>query len=144
MSLICRLSKFGKFTAALRFRKNATNFCQQADIFVILKIKQRWRTSWDEKKVRLINSKQYKERLLESGKLPDPGKVFFLKMAARVLRNVNNMREKNGLTYAQKAMNRCDLSRYLNDQWHLVLCWRYPLLQLNMFRSRIQYFYEPN
>lgn len=42
-----------------------------------------------------------------------------MKLAARVVRDVNEMRDSDGLTYAQKAMIRCGLSRDLNGQWRI-------------------------
>ena len=124
-----------KINAVIKFlSKNATHLCEQADSFVIQKLKQRWRILWDEEKVRLIDSRQWKEGLLKSGKLPNPGKLFFLKLAARVIRDVNKMRDKNGLTYAQKSMIRCGLSRDLNGKWRI--CPLFPHLQVIIEKQR--------
>lgn len=67
--------------------------------------------------MKLIGSGKWKEGLLESGKLPNPRKKFFSKLAGRVVRDVNQMRDCNGLSYARKAMIRCGLAKDLNGQW---------------------------
>ena len=45
-----------------------------------------------------------------SGKLQQPGKTFFFKLAADSVRAVNAQRDRNGLTYARKAMIRTGLA----------------------------------
>jgi len=45
--------------------------------------------------------------------------VFFLKFAAAVVRDVNGMRDSDGLTYARKAMIRCGMALDLNGQWRV-------------------------
>lgn len=108
-ALHCKVNVSHKQAAKLRainttlrvLPKNATHLCQPADSFVIQKIKQRWRKLWDEEKVRLINSREWQEGLLKSGTLPNPGKIFFLRLVARVVREVNKMRDKKGLSYAR-------------------------------------------
>lgn len=77
--------------------KNATRLCKPADSFVIQKIKQRWRTLWDEDRVRLIKYREWMEGLLLSGTPPNPGKRYFLKVYSCVVREVNYMRQKRTL-----------------------------------------------
>lgn len=45
-----------------------------------------------------------------SGKLKNPGKGFFLKLAANSIREVNKQRDKNGVPYARKAMIRTGMA----------------------------------
>ena len=52
-----------------------------------------------------------------SGKLADPGKSFFLKLAAEYVRAVNSMKDKNGVSYARKATIRCGLRLDLDGEW---------------------------
>ena len=52
-----------------------------------------------------------------SGKLKNPDKLFFLRLAAQSVRKVNSMRDRDGLIYARKAMIRCGLSKNLNGLW---------------------------
>ena len=106
-----------KLKTSLRFLPpNATDLCQSCDSFVIQKLKDRWLALWDEKKSELLKSPEWNDGV-GSGKLPNPGKQFFLQLAARVVRDVNCMRDENGLSYARKAMIRCGLSQDLNGQW---------------------------
>ena len=43
--------------------------------------------------------------------------VFFLKLAANCVKNVNNERTSDGITNARKAMIRCGMSLSLNGKW---------------------------
>ena len=113
-----QVAKLGAINASLRFlRKQATQLCQPADSFVIQQIKQGWRALWDEEKVKLKNWSEWQEGLLKSGTLPNPRKTFFLRIAARAVRDANNMGDKIGLSYAQKCMIRSGLSMGLNAEW---------------------------
>ena len=97
--------------------------CQPADSFVIEKIKEARTRGWDDKKIELVRDHQYQNRPNSagewSGKLKNPGKSFFLRLASRAVREVNAMKDKNGLTYARKAMVRCGLSKNLNGVWEV-------------------------
>jgi hypothetical protein len=54
-----------------------------------------------------------------SGKLQNPGKRFFLQLAADSVRDVNLQRDANGITYARKAMIRCGMALNVTGQWHI-------------------------
>ena len=112
-----------KLNATIRFLPpNSTDLCQPAYSFIISKIKDEWTHLWDEKKIDLIEAgawqKNSKSPSGSSGKLKNPGKRFFLTLAATAVRRVNAMRDDHGITYARKAMIRCGLSKDLNGQWH--------------------------
>lgn len=100
----------------------ATDLVQPADSFVISKIKDAWTTLWETEKLRMINAGEWSNGVRSdgawSGKLLNPGKRFFLELAAKAVRQINEMRDSNGLTYARKAMIRCGLSLDVNGQWH--------------------------
>lgn len=96
------------------FPPNATHLVQPADSFVIQKIKQAWSTRWEAHKMSLIQSNEWKDG---SGKLKNPGKRFFLKLAAQAVRDVNMQKDENGLTYARKAMIRTGLALNVNGIW---------------------------
>jgi len=49
--------------------------------------------------------------------LPNPGKGFLWKLTAQVVKDVNLMRDANGLTYARKAVIRCGMPLDLDGQW---------------------------
>ena len=49
-----------------------------------------------------------------SGNLKTPGKQFFLKLASDAVRDVNGQRDRNGLSYARKAMIRTGNSMNVN------------------------------
>ncbi len=77
----------------------ATDKIQPCDSFVISKIKDGlWREGF--------------------GALQNPGKPFFLRMAAKVVRRVDEQRNQTGLTYARKAMICCGLSLNITGEWH--------------------------
>ena len=47
-------------------------------------------------KLELINANAW----TGSGRLPNPGKAYFLRLAADVIRDVNDQPDENGITYA--------------------------------------------
>lgn len=96
------------------FPPNATDVLQPADSFVIQKLKDAWRRHWDAYKANCVQKKLWTSG---SGMLPNPGKSFFLKLAAKVVREVNQQRDKTGVTYARRAMIRTGMSLNLNGLW---------------------------
>ncbi|KAG3243670.1 hypothetical protein PI124_g11517 [Phytophthora idaei] len=69
---------------------NATDLCQPADSFVIAKIEDVWARMWNNKKIELIEDKEWQNKVRKngsySGKLKNPGKTIFLKMAAAAVK----------------------------------------------------------
>jgi len=115
-------SELRALNARLRYLPaNATDLCQPADSFVIAKIKNVWRRLWNEKKIELIEDDAWQNTPRKngdwSGKLRNPGKHFFLSLAAKAVREVNGVRDTHGLTYARKAMIRCGLSLGTDGNW---------------------------
>jgi len=111
-----------KRNASLKFfPPNATDLWQPADSFVIANIKDEWRRLWNEKKIELIESNAWQNKARSdgawTGKLKNPGKRYFLSLAATAVRRVNALRDKNGLNYARKAMIRCGLSLDVDGKW---------------------------
>ncbi|CAM6103572.1 unnamed protein product [Calypogeia fissa] len=94
---------------------NSTHMSQPCDSFVIQKIKQEWTNQWDAYKLEMIKNNTW----LGSGKLKNPGKSFFLKLAASSVHHVNTLRDNNGITYARKAMIRCGMALNLNGKWEV-------------------------
>ena len=82
------------------FPPNATHLVQPCDSFVIQKIKRAWSREWETYKMQMIKLNKWKD---SSGKIANPGKTYFLKLAARCIRQVNQKRDEDGLTYARKA-----------------------------------------
>jgi hypothetical protein len=54
-----------------------------------------------------------------SGAIQNPGKTFFLHLAAKAVQHVNAMRDANGIGHARKARIRCGLSLDVTVQWHV-------------------------
>jgi hypothetical protein len=101
----------------------ATDKVQPADSFVISKIKDAWKRRWDLKKMEMIRKNKWSNGVRRdgawSGKLQNPGKRFFLQLAADSVRDVNMQRDANGLTFSRKAMIRCGLALNVTGQWHI-------------------------
>ncbi|KAL3700031.1 hypothetical protein R1sor_018053 [Riccia sorocarpa] len=95
---------------------NSTYLSQPCDSFVIEKIKQEWRNGWDAYKLQMIQRNMWSEGF---GELLNPGKNFFLKLAADSVRKVNAMRDKHGLPYTRKAMIQCGLAKNVTGQWEV-------------------------
>jgi hypothetical protein len=50
----------------------------------------------------------------------NPGKRYFLKLAAKCIKAVNAMKDKNGLSYSRNEMNRSGIALGLDGQWNVV------------------------
>lgn len=102
------------------FPPNATDLLQPADSFIIQKIKDAWTKRWEQYKANFLRTVgNFGSFGTPSGTIPNPGKVFFLKIAAQAIRDVNLQRDENGLTYARKAMIRCGLAKQPNGLWEI-------------------------
>eukprot|EP00171_Calliarthron_tuberculosum_P002297 IDg2297t1 len=107
----------GKSKTKLEFLpKNTTDLCQPADSFIIQKIKMVWRRKWDEKRLEMIQNNEWVDWKNGSGKLPNPGKTFYLKLAASVIKEVQNSRDKDGVLYTRKAKIGCGMELNLNGK----------------------------
>ncbi len=93
----------------------ATDKIQSCDSFVILKIKDAYMEIWDDYKFKAIKDGLWREG---SSALQNPGKLVFMRMAAEAVHWVNKQRNQTGLTYARKAMIRCELSFDITREWH--------------------------
>lgn len=94
--------------------KHATDLCQPADSFVIEKVKTEWRASWDEKRMDMTTSEEWKDYKRGSGKLSSPGKKVFLKLGAALIKMENNQRDGNDILCIRKAVVRSRLACNLN------------------------------
>jgi hypothetical protein len=94
----------------------ATDKVQPCDSFVISKIKDAWTSLWEQYKFEAIRDGNWAD---VSGSIRNPGKTFFLKLAAESVRRVNAMKDSNGIGYARKAMIRCGLSLDITGEWHV-------------------------
>lgn len=95
------------------FPPNTTEFIQPCDALVIQMIKTAWKKRWDSYKLGLIQANAWEK----NGKLPNPGKAFFLRLAADSVRDVNKLRNTDGITYARKAMIICGMALNINGKW---------------------------
>lgn len=87
---------------------------QTADSFIIQKIIDAWRCRWEEYEYESIRSRQWSEG---SGKLPNTGKRFLLRLAAAAVRDVKQQRDKKGIQFARKAMISTRMSLNYNGRW---------------------------
>ena len=71
----------------------STHLCQPADTFIISKVKDAWTRRWEAKKIELIAIGAWQNNPRAdgqwSGKLTNPGKQFFLQLAADSVQDVN-------------------------------------------------------
>ena len=93
--------------------KYAIELCQPLDSFVIKAVKDCWRSKWRAKKIELLTNNDFSDDIEASrgwsGKLNNPGKRFFLKLAADVIQEVNSYTDSQILDMDQKSMIRCGL-----------------------------------
>ena len=69
-----------------------------------------------------------------SGKIVNPGKQYFLRLAVRCIQDINRERDREGLTYARKAMIRTGMALNINGLWEEKQL--YPKLQEIIRRHR--------
>ncbi|KAL3686242.1 hypothetical protein R1sor_004264 [Riccia sorocarpa] len=109
---------------------NSTHLTQPCDTFVISKIKDAWTKLWEEHKVHLILHHEWQGDgdPGTSGLLKNPGKSFFLTLAAKAVAEVNQQKTKAigspgeegyvpPMTFARKAMIMCGLSLNTDGRW---------------------------
>ena len=65
----------------------------------------------------MIDRKVWANPRTGSGKLINPGKKFFSKLAGNSVRDVNGARHKDGMLYSRRAMMRCGLSLNAEGEW---------------------------
>ena len=111
-------NQLSRLNASFRFLvANATDRIQPCDSYVISKIKVVWKDSWtahwEAYKFDAVKKGMWQD---VSGAIKNPGKRFFLKLAATAIQAVNNCRDSQGLTFAGKAMIHCDLSLDITGQ----------------------------
>ena len=120
------------------FPKNDTHLIQPCDSFEIQKRKSAWLRRWEENKLILVRDGMWSN---SSGKLPIPGKSFFLRLAADSIREVNGMKEEEGINYARKIMIRPGMALNLNGQWEERKS--FPQLQQIMAKFRNHFDAQP-
>lgn len=103
------------FNTELRyFPKSTTHSVQPADYFTIQKLKHAWTRRLEEGKMLLVKTGLWTD---SSGKIRNPGKTYFMKLAVAAVRDVNYQRDGNGITYGRKAMIRTGIALNINGLW---------------------------
>ena len=97
--------------------KNANDLVEPADSFVIQKINTTWRRRWDDHKLTMIDDVLWIAAKNASGKLANPGKKVFLKLASDSVRDVNVQGDKDGISLSPKSMVRWRLGTNMNGKW---------------------------
>jgi len=99
-------NQLSRLNASFRFLvANATDRIQPCDSY-----------HWEAYKFDAVKKGMWQD---VSGAIKNPGKCFFLKLAATAVQEVNNCRDSQGLTFARKAMIRCGLSLDITGQWYI-------------------------
>jgi hypothetical protein len=94
---------------------NMTHICQPCDQFVIAKFKELYKEYFDDYILSAVEDGLFHQGLDKngnatgSGKVKNPGKLFILRLLSKVLREMNDKKDKDGLNWAQKAMLGCGL-----------------------------------
>ena len=99
----------------------ATHLCQPSNTFIISKIKDAWTKRWKAKKLELIQQESWQNRPRNNGqwsdKLTNPGKRFFLQLAANSIEDVNRQIDIDNMLYARKSLIRCGLALGADGTW---------------------------
>ena len=110
---------------ALKFLpKNSTDVAQPLDNFLIKTVKEVWTQKWMQKKSEMVQAGEFSNAprggdFAFSGKLKNFGKLFFLTLAASVIKDMNERQDRNGISHARKCMIRTGLSLDLDGTWHV-------------------------
>jgi len=67
----------------------------------------------------MIQNKEWVDWKDGSGKPTNPGERFYLKLAAAVVREVNNERDKDGISYSRKEMMGSGMALNPNGRWEI-------------------------
>ena len=96
------------------FEPNLTDYVQPCDSFIIENIKSEWSVEWEKYKMQMNMDKKWAVGL---GKIPNPGRTFFLNLAVEAVNAVNRKRDSDAVSYARKAMILTGVALNLNGQW---------------------------
>lgn len=99
------------------FSPNSTHLTQPCDAFVVLRFKNSWRALWDSKKAADIPKEKFRDGARGSVQLRNPGKHYYLKLAAEVIHRSQAKTDKNFLSFARKSMIICSLSLDKDVVW---------------------------
>lgn len=99
----------------MRFLLPCATHLHPPDSFVILKIKDVWIKKCEEYKLHFIQEGRRANEIQKEGNWSS--KFKNLKLAIRVIREVNKRRDKVGLIYAWKGMICCGLTLDVAGEW---------------------------
>lgn len=101
---------------------NSTDLCQPADANVIKQLKV-WRDEWEKEKLKMAMERRFAAIPNSagewSGKLQQPGKRFFLELAASCCRSVTSMRDTDNVSIVRKSTITCGLGQNLSIIWEV-------------------------
>ena len=98
---------------------NTTDLLQPADSFVIQNIKQEWTKSWEHYCKQMVEKNGWTDARTTSGRIPNPGKRYYMQCAADVVRKLSMKRDKDGILITRKAMIMCGLALNTNGVWEV-------------------------
>ncbi len=99
--------------------QNSTILCPPLDSFIIKEIKSAWRRLWDAEKTRIVMTNNWMTGPNSPGKLWNPGKLFYMNLAAQRVNEVNSRCDSDGNSLVRKAMIRCGMSLDYNGTWNV-------------------------
>ena len=127
----------------------STHLCQLAETFIISKIKDARTKCWEAKKIALIAEGAWQNKARADGqwlgKFTNPGKRFFLLLAADSVEDVNRELDFDNMSYTRKAMICLGMALALHGTWSVQQL--FPHLHLivakheAIFKGRL---YQPN
>lgn len=95
------------------FEPNLTDYMQPCDSSVIQKIKSELSVIWEKYKMDMMKANNLSK---SSGKIPNHGKYYFLKLARKAVDRVNRQRDIDSLSHAQRAMIRAGMALNVNGR----------------------------
>lgn len=78
-------------------------------------------------KLEMIKKKKWDDWKRGSGKLTNPGKIFYLKLAASMIRDVGDEKDRDRVSYVRNAMIGSGMALNLNGNWEVRLLFSHLL-----------------
>ncbi len=83
---------------------NATHLFQPLNYFIIQNLKSVWRREWENEKINLITSGNWSDGYRSSGKLINPGKTYYMRLAIQCVNEAKSMFDDDGISLPRKSM----------------------------------------
>lgn len=93
---------------------NFTDSCHPAEHFTIQKFITTYWSLWDAQMALMVSKETWTDFKTDSGIFASPGKLFFLELTERAVRELNRKRERDNILDTKNEMMRCFMAFNVN------------------------------